>query len=197
LAGTDSVFHWPISSLPVRFYAEPVGRLPQYVRDGVLAWQRQLLYGEFRGTLVEDSAAADVIVMLEGSPPPDAPLTNDPIRTVCEGFTFLPSRVADASGTTRLAARIRIQVRSFPGVDSTDAQNCLAVVTMHELGHALGLLRHSDDPIDLMYDEPRVRSPSLRDQSTLQRLFHTATDIWPWDAAASAAPPGRAADVIH
>jgi predicted Zn-dependent protease len=175
------VFHWPVSSLPVRFYAEPVGQLPQYVRDGVRAWQRQFLYGEFRAAIVDDSGSADVIVVMDGDPPPEAPLTDDPLQRACEGLTLLPERTADANGDVRFSAPLRVSVRWYPGADSTAVQNCLAVVTTHEIGHALGLLRHSNDPLDLMYSDLGVRAPSLRDQSTIQTLFHLPTDILPWD----------------
>ncbi len=180
LEGTDSVFHWPTSSVPVRLYAEPAGRLPQYVERGARAWQRQFLYGEFSSTVVDDSTAADVIVVMEGDPPPDVPPSNDPPRLVCEGLTVLPPRGADANGVVRFTAPLRVTVRWFSGSDPAEAQNCLAMVTMHELGHALGILSHSDDPVDLMYSMPQVTWPSLRDQATVQTLYHVPADILPW-----------------
>ena len=181
LAGTDSVFHWPATSLPVRFYVEPVGRIPDYAFQGVRAWQRQFLYGEFRGSFVPDSLLADVLVLLIGDPPPDAELTNDPPRLVCQGVTLVPPRGTDTEGQVRFTTQLRIELRWFLGNAATDVAKCLARVTTHEIGHALGIFAHSNDPFDLMYREPEVTTPSLRDQATIQTLYHLPTDILPWD----------------
>ena len=104
---------------------------------------------------------------------------------------------ADANGGVRFSAPLRVHVRWYPGADSTAAQNCLAVVTTHELGHALGLLQHSSDPLDLMYSDLGVRAPSLRDQSTIQTLFHQPTDILPWDPDAGMTAAMGAGEVIR
>ncbi|MDH3455863.1 MAG: matrixin family metalloprotease [Gemmatimonadota bacterium] len=181
LAGTDSVFHWPATSLPVRIYVEPVGRIPDYAAQGLSAWQRQFLYGEFRGVVVSDSVQADVLLLLIGDPPPDTELTNDPPRLVCEGLTLVPPRGTDQAGQIRFTAQLRIELRWFPGNPATDVVNCLARVTTHEIGHALGIFAHSDDPFDLMYRQPEVGTPSPRDQATIQTLYHLPTDILPWD----------------
>lgn len=181
LAGTDSVFHWTAPSLPVRFYVEPVGRIPDYAVSGVRAWQRQFLYGEFRGVFVPDSSQADVLLFLVGDPPPDIDLTNDPPRFVCEGLTLVPPTGTDQTGQSRFLAQLRIELRWFPGNAPTDIVNCLARVTTHEIGHALGIFAHSDDPLDLMYRQPEVASPSPRDQATIQTLYHLPSDILPWD----------------
>ncbi len=180
LAGTDTVFHWPASSLPVRFWVEPAGALPEYVDRGLRTWERQFLYGEFRGQRVADSAAAEVLVSMEGDPPPDAPLTDDPPLMVCEGVTLIPNREADSEGGTRFAGRLQVSVWWFAGFAPSDIANCLARVTAHELGHALGIFAHSADPNDLMFLRPDARAPSLRDRSTIQVLYHTPSDILPW-----------------
>ena len=187
IVGTDTLqFHWPASSLPVKFYAEPAGQLGAFVRTGIAAWQRMFLYGEFRGVVVEDSTAADIIVRMDGPPPPDRPLTTDPPRAVCAGVTSVPPTDTSATGQLQFATPFTIDVRWFPGVDSTDAVNCLARVTAHEIGHALGIFAHSDDPLDLMFQPPAVTRPSLHDQSTIQTLYHLPTDVLPWSPAASA-----------
>ncbi len=180
LAGTDTVFHWPSSSLPVRFWVESAGALPEYVDRGLRMWERQFLYGEFRGLRVSDSAAADVLVFMVGDPPPQAPLTDDPPLLVCEGVTLVPARQADPSGGTRFAGRLEVDVWWYAGFAATDVVNCLARVTAHELGHALGIFAHSADPNDLMFLRPDAPAPSLRDRSTIQVLYHTPADILPW-----------------
>jgi predicted Zn-dependent protease len=188
LAKSDSVFHWPESALPVRFYAEPIGRVPEDVMEGLRQWQRQFLYGELSWTLVPDSADADVVVRMASPEPPDAEPTDDTFRFVCEGLTILPARVTDEEGRMRFSARIEVYLNWFPRSDPTDVANCLRVITAHEIGHTLGIFGHSERPEDLMYPQPSVRLPSSRDRSTVQTLYHLPTDILPWIPSAGAAP---------
>jgi predicted Zn-dependent protease len=168
------VFHWPAERLPVQYYAQSIDPLRQYVQAGLDLWQSQFLYGEFSGELTNDSAHADVVVVLQGGPPPAATLTNDPPVNACDGSTS--ASLADSS---HLAGAIRIQVRWFSGFQASDIANCLARVTAHELGHSLGLLEHSPQNTDLMFAVPIVREPSDRDRSTVLSLYHTRSDILP------------------
>jgi hypothetical protein len=170
----NTVFRWPAERLPVRYFASPVGALPDYVRSGLLAWESQFLYGEFDGEVTTDSAGADVRVVIEGGTPPAATLTNDPAVSACDGVTS--ATLADA---THLAAPLVIRVRWFPSFAARDVANCLSRVTAHEIGHSMGLLQHSNDPADLMFGVPAVRDPSARDRSTAELLYHTAPDLQP------------------
>jgi hypothetical protein len=50
-------------------------------------------------------------------------------------------------------------------------QRRIAAIMLHELGHALGLWGHSPDPGDIMYQTPTARDLTLRDITTIRRLY--------------------------
>ncbi len=47
----------------------------------------------------------------------------------------------------------------------------LHIVIAHELGHAIGIWGHSDDPADLMYPSPIRDTPSARDKRTIRLIY--------------------------
>jgi hypothetical protein len=50
----------------------------------------------------------------------------------------------------------------------------------HELGHVLGIARHSPNPLDLMWrTDPDATRPSTRDAATVQVLYHMRPDVVP------------------
>jgi predicted Zn-dependent protease len=170
------VFHWPASRLPVRFYADPRGAMPALVSLGIAAWQAQFLYGEFRGVQVTDSGGADIIVQWEAGVPPDvAPDPGLPVAA-CDGATTNPTAVFTDSSANVLHVLLTPKGGSF-----TDAQvaACLRRVVIHELGHALGLLKHSPSPFDIMNQTPTVTLPSSADRRTVEVLYHTAATVVP------------------
>ncbi len=171
------VFHWPPDRLPVRFFADPRGSMPSLVADGVRAWERQFLYGEFRGRLVGDSTAADVIVVWADSVPPAAePDPGSPV-VACGGVT---QGILDSTGRA-FAAPFRIEISILTGTVFTPAQvqACAHRVVIHELGHSLGVLREAPDTAAIMYAPPRVRQPAPIDRRTVQVLYHTPATLAP------------------
>jgi predicted Zn-dependent protease len=68
---------------------------------------------------------------------------------------------------------IRIYVDQRFATGSPGIDECLALTTTHEIGHALGIFTHSPDPQDLMYADPVVSAISRRDRSTAELAYHT------------------------
>jgi len=172
LAG--EVFHWPSDRLPVRYFADTRGTMPVLVRASLQAWEDQFLYGEFTGTMVADSNAADVIIIWQDSIPPDVPPDTAGALGACDGVT---SYVIDSTGA--MTEPIRVQLRVRLGFTEPQVAACMERVAAHELGHTLGILTHSPATTDLMYGTPATKTPTNRDRNTAQVLYHTTSTIEP------------------
>jgi predicted Zn-dependent protease len=172
LAG--EVFRWPGDRLPVRYFADTRGTMPDLVRTSLQVWEAQFLYGEFTGTVVSDSSAADVIVIWQDSIPPNVPPDTAGALGACDGVT---SYVIDSTGA--MTEPIRVQLRVRLGYTAPQVAACMRRVAAHELGHTLGILTHSPATTDLMYGTPATATPTNRDRNTAQVLYHTTSTIAP------------------
>lgn len=174
-SGVDTLsFHWAGAELPVRFWAEDSLNLPLHVQQGIEEWEAVFLYREFSGTLVSDSSAADVIVRVGIAPKGGFSITRlAAAAPECQGATDV--ELAPAGNQILRPIRIYVDPRFAPGSPGID--ECLALTTMHEIGHALGIFTHSPDPEDLMYADPVVSTISGRDRSTAELAYHTSPTL--------------------
>ncbi|MGH7520010.1 MAG: matrixin family metalloprotease [Gemmatimonadales bacterium] len=168
------VFHWPADRLPVRYFADSRGSMASLVREGLGMWEVQFLYGEFRGVLVTDSTAADVIVLWQDSVPPDVAPDTAGALGACDGVTTY-----QIDTTNAMEGPIRVALLLRPGFTTAQIAACVHRVAAHELGHTLGILTHSPAPTDLMFDTPGTQIPTHRDRNTVQVLYHTTSTIAP------------------
>ena len=145
--------------------------LPAHVQDGIAQWKAAFLYREFDAVVVADSSTADVVVRAGTAVKGGFSIIRlgSALAPECEGGTDfdLPS------GTRELQPPIRVFVNprfdpASPGVDE-----CMALTTTHELGHAIGIFAHSPDAGDIMFSDPVVPAPSARDRATAERAYHT------------------------
>ena len=175
-SGVDTLsFHWAGADLPVRFWAEDSLNVPSLVQQGIEQWEAVFLYGEFRGTLVPDSTAADVIVRVGTAPKGGFSITRlaSAMAPECQGATDV--ELSAAGNQILRPIRIYLNLRFAPG--SSGIEECMALTTTHEIGHALGIFTHSPDPADLMYADPVVSTISPRDRSTAELAYHAAPTL--------------------
>jgi predicted Zn-dependent protease len=172
--GFDTLsFHWDRSDLPVRIWAQDVNNMPSHVQRAVQVWEAAFLYREFQATLVTDSTDADVIVLggVALSSLPSMRLQAS--APECAGVTDLDIDVE--SSQLRLPIRVSVEPRAVP--EDPGIEPCLALTTIHELGHAIGIFAHSPDPDDIMFADPQVELPSTRDRQTAEAAYHTPPSL--------------------
>lgn len=170
--GPDTLnFHWDRGSLPVRFWAQDIHEFPMHTDSAIVAWEDAFLYREFDGTMVSDSAEADVIITF-GFPPGAGGVITGTV-TECEALTQLDLDFEQK--TLTLPIHIYVVNRFDPTLPET--RNCFGLVMIHEVGHAIGIFRHSEDPDDIMYFNPTTRYPTLRDRQTAEVLYQVPVNV--------------------
>lgn len=179
VSGTDTLnFHWPQSSLPVKIWAEPLDNLDVDADSSIAIWNRAFLYHEYSAVRVADSSVADVI-LVEGPPPAgdDVLLSRVQLESLapeCQAAT-LPH--IDQVRQAHLPMHIYLQARF--AVDLPSTQACFALTVTHELGHTIGIFRHSPHTEDIMNANPTVAAPSERDRNTAQIVYHMPANVVP------------------
>ena len=165
--GQTVVFHWERTTLPVRVWVASDSPLRTYVQTAIDRWQGAFLYGEFRATMVADSAAADVIVRNQ---PSDLDGGFGARAPQCVGETDL---AVDLTAKT-LTLPVHVFVYAIVSDATPGIATCYSITTTHEFGHVLGILSptHSGTTSgNVMFGNPSFDGISERDRLTAVTLY--------------------------
>ncbi len=178
--GIDTLaFQWPRQDLPVRFWLAPEGDLAPHLTTAITRWEEAFLYGEWRGTIVTDSASADILVYNRPPSPSDTPGAAvrrlESMAPECRGaYDFVTNQAS-----TVLQRPMRLYVWSRVGPTAPGLDLCYRITTTHEVGHALGIFAHSLQASDVMFPDPTRDGLSDRDRATAEALYHLPATVVP------------------
>jgi predicted Zn-dependent protease len=183
-----AVIRWP-SGTRVRVYVAGAAGTREDMMSASLArgaaeWNRHAFYGEYelvRATSIRD---ADVVLRWSDEPSPVdmsecQPELANAVTTFCLSdddptrlHVFLIAADNESPGSVRFVITVL-------GTQSGNP-DAVARLVLHELGHVLGIGRHSPDSSDLMSAGVPTRSTlSVADIATVQVLYHTQPHITP------------------
>jgi hypothetical protein len=149
----NKLYHWP--TFPVRVYISPTqatGDMKIDTLAGVKWWEQATnIVGQF--VIVDDPASADITVDFRDDG--------------ANGFSGLTQYSYDSGGTlVKAAISINLAYLTTPAEFTSAAA--------HEMGHALGIGGHSNNPKDLMSFSPTIfllTAPSVRDVNTMKTSY--------------------------
>jgi tetratricopeptide (TPR) repeat protein len=162
---------WPADRLPLKVYVRSGANVPGFdpKYDAILKksfddWSRAS-GGTVKFVYIPTPAQADI----------DVTWTNDPSKlanTAEAGETRLTSnRFGVVHGTIQL-----LTVPLLPGATVTPSR--IRLISLHEIGHVLGLTGHTSNPDDTMFYSSTIsdswRDLSARDANTIARLYNSS-----------------------
>jgi hypothetical protein len=183
----STIMRWPVGSA-IRVHvveartAERTARLRTAFDAGARAWNETALFAEYRLQPAAGLADADAVVAFSDVTLPVSTQGCQPALTLAV-TTFCIDDLGTPDASLRVFPAISGEtgnVRMIVLVLATLADDGTAVerLVAHELGHVLGMGRHSEDTRDLMYRVDQVTSrPTNRDAATAQVLYHVRADI--------------------
>lgn len=171
---TDQKQRWSASRMPLKIYLKPGDGVPGYKPSYGAALENALqdwikaLEGKMSIVKVEDATKADIIVKW----------TNDLAAGVnrSEGGDVRYS--ATAAGIDHADVTL-LTLDPSPTVRLNDS--LVYWISLHELGHGLGIVGHSRNPADIMFfSAPQKVNPQLssRDVQTIRRLYSEQLENW-------------------
>ena len=141
----NSVIRWDISSFPLKVYIKNAQDAPGYfienIKKSLSVWEQRSQFLKFE--IVQDEKDANILFDFE-----EVPETN------CSGdkCTYLTANTVPEISNTGMLKRMKITMyKKKPRSNEYYKDMEIYNTSLHELGHALGIMGHSENSEDLMY----------------------------------------------
>lgn len=159
---------WPSQLNPIPVYIhlaeDQVPFLPA-VHQGLIQWE-EASGSRIQFKEVTSPPETGIIIELD-----EGPLSHPYLEVGHANYSV--RQTAFEGKKMRVTVTVNTGERKAP-ISLKDRLDQVQRLTLHELGHALGIWGHSPDPGDIMYARPIVSGLSDRDKRTILRLYGTA-----------------------
>ena len=179
---SKDIVHWNIESFPLKVYIEKANDVPEYynksVEDAFIHWMR--VFSFIRFTRVNDEKGADIVLKY-------APYSGNNCQNgVCKHIVAVTYPVIDKHHRL-VNMDMTIHKTNYAGENYSKDE--IYNSTLHEIGHALGVMGHSDVSEDVMYSSSNSKASYLfglkksrrnfskRDINTVKLLYRLAPTI--------------------
>lgn len=182
-----SVLRWPVGTT-IRVHVaggEDPARaalLREAFVEAAAQWETAVLFGEYRFAEAATARDADVVLFWGGDPVPADTVGCPPEIAGARAVTWscpdpaVPGRLRPFTVDGEPSSiRMMVFVQRLEANDPASLKR----VVLHELGHVLGIGRHSPNLEDVMEAHAPVDRLSLADRATIQVLYHVEPDIVP------------------
>ena len=173
----NDILRWDIKSFPLKVYFDKSDTVPEYyinsINRAMSLWSKNTNFVKFVN--VEDSSNADIFITFKNIE-----------QAQCEDSCKFVIAYTEPSITSKnLLNRMTLTFyRTNPNNESFSASE-IYNTAVHEIGHTLGVMGHSDNPDDLMYSLQTDNSwfgsfreiLSVRDLNTLVLLYRISPTI--------------------
>lgn len=167
---------WPTSRIPIKVYVQPGSKAAEYtspfevaIAEAMEKWSSASA-GLVKFVRVKSAESANL--RIEWHKAGDPPLSHR--AAVGETVTG-----HDREGIARAVIRFNTVNKMGKPVDLDVAKNA----SLHEFGHALGFLGHSNDKKDVMSEavgHPPVTTPTENDAATIRAIYNSKTPMTAW-----------------
>lgn len=178
--GSD-ILRWDIKSFPLKIYIEQGANIPAYyyseIDYALNKWSSRTNFVKF--TKVDDEVNANIVIKFKNTP------SDICKENVCK---YVAAYTEPQISNDKLLTKMILTFYKTNPFGNAFTQSEISNTAMHEIGHTLGIMGHSDNPSDVMFAakdstinanflSSYARELSMRDLRTLVLLYRIKPTI--------------------